>query len=136
MSMIKNLLLSVITSTALICGASSVALASAASSDLQDVCKNNSNSALCVGYEKGLDASPSDNAMLKLFTRIINILFFAAGVLAVFMVILGGFKYVTSAGDAQKAASGRQTLIFALIGLVVVVVSRQLLLFVLERLLK
>ena len=134
--MIKAFLLSFITSIAFICGASPVALASAASSDLQGVCQNNSSSALCAGYEKGLDASPSDNAMLKLFTRIINILFFVAGVLAVFMVILGGFKYITSGGDAQKATSGRQTLIFSLIGLVVVVLSRQLLLFVLERLLK
>ncbi len=134
--MLKAFLLSALIAITSFVGASPAVLATAASDDLQSVCQTSPNSSLCTGYNKGEDAQVGDNAVLKLLKRITNILFFAAGVLAVFMVIYGGFKYITSAGEAQKAASGRQTLVFALIGLVVVVVSRQLLLFVLDKLLK
>jgi len=133
--MIKSLILSFI-SIFIAVAIPSTVFAAGASEDLQSVCNNNPNSSLCTGYKEGEDVQANDNAVLKLLKRIISILLFAAGALAVLMVIYGGFKYVTSAGEPQKAASGRQTIIFALVGLVVVVVSRQLILFVLDRLLK
>ena len=131
----KSLILSFI-SIFIVVAIPSTVFAASASEDLQSVCNSNPNSSLCTGYKQGEDVQENDNAVLKLLKRIISILLFVAGVLAVFMVIYGGFKYVTSGGEPQKAASGRQTIIFALVGLIVVVVSRQLILFVLDRLLK
>lgn len=105
----------------------------AANDDLEAICAANPSSALCSGYTGA--KNNSENPTLKLLRNVTNILSFFAGVLAVFFVIYGGFKYITSSGDPQKAASGRQTLIYALIGVIVVVISRQLILFVLNRLL-
>lgn len=115
---------------------SPLALAASAQEDLSLVCQNNPGSSLCKGYNQGSEATPGDNAVLTLIKRIINILSFIAGSLAVFMVIFGGFKYITSVGEPQKAASGRQTILYALIGIVVVVVARQLILFAVDRLIK
>ncbi|MEZ6330416.1 MAG: hypothetical protein R3B12_00110 [Candidatus Saccharimonadales bacterium] len=114
---------------------SPLAMAASATEDLTEVCKNNPSSSLCKGYDKGSDADPGDNAILVLIKRIINILSFVAGALAVFMVIFGGFKYITSAGEPQKAATGRQTILYSLVGLVVVVLANRLILFAIAKLL-
>ena len=115
---------------------SSYAFAASASDDLKTVCASNPSNALCAGYSKGEAAKSGDNALLDTIGKIIDIMSYIAGILAVIMVIYGGILYVTSAGEPQKAANGRQTIIYSLIGAVVVVVSAQLVLFVLARLFK
>ena len=104
----------------------------ATTDELEAACQGN-NSALCVNYRDGKNDATTDNAVLKLLKNVTNILAYLAGVLAVIFVMLGGFKYITSGGDSQKAASGRQTLMYALVGLVVVIFSWQLILFVLSK---
>lgn len=52
---------------------------------------------------------------------ILNIAYGIAGGIAALMVVIGSFKYVTSAGDPQKASSALNTIIYALVGLVVVI---------------
>ncbi len=46
------------------------------------------------------------------------------GVVAVLMIIFGGYKYITGAGDTNKYAEARKTIIYALVGLVLVAVSQ------------
>jgi hypothetical protein len=132
----KGLLLSFLSTIVAFMMISPSVLAASAQEDLTEVCQKNPSSSLCKGYKQGEEATPGDNAMLTLIKRIINILSFVAGALAVFMVIFGGFKYITSAGESQKAASGRQTILYALIGIIVVVLARQLILFAVDRLIK
>lgn len=105
-----------------------------AADNLQQICNegDNKNSALCAGYTSSKPDS-KENPLLKLLRNITDILSYLAGALAVIFVMVGGFKYITSAGDPQKAASGRQTLTYALIGLIVVVLSRILILFILGK---
>ncbi len=64
-------------------------------------------------------------------TAAINILTIIAGIVTVVMVIVAGLKFVTSGGDASKVASAKNSLIYALIGLLVVVLSQTLVHFVL-----
>ena len=52
---------------------------------------------------------------------VINIALWAVGVLAVIMLIWGGIKYATSAGDANKVTSAKNTIMYAVIGLVVAI---------------
>lgn len=52
--------------------------------------------------------------------NIVTILLILAGIVAVFMIIFSGFKFVTSSGDAKQAEGARKTLTFAVIGLIVV----------------
>ncbi len=53
-----------------------------------------------------------------------------AGFLAVIMIFVGGFKYVLAQGEADRAAAGRKTVINALIGLVIVIVSTRVITFI------
>ncbi len=55
--------------------------------------------------------------------QIINIMLGIAFAVAVIMVIYGGYQYITSAGNEEKATSGRQTILYALIGIVIIILS-------------
>ena len=58
---------------------------------------------------------------------------YLVGVAAIIMVILGAFKYVTSGGDTNKVTSAKNTIVYALIGLVVAVLAQILVRFVLTK---
>jgi hypothetical protein len=48
------------------------------------------------------------------------------------MLIYGGFKYITSGGDEQSTKSARDTIIYALVGLVIVAFAQIIVKFVLH----
>jgi hypothetical protein len=56
-----------------------------------------------------------------------------AGIAAVIMIIIAGLKMITAQGDAGAIASARNTLIYALVGLVVVALAQFIVHFVLSR---
>ncbi len=58
-----------------------------------------------------------------LLQKIIKMLLQFAGAIAVVFIILGGFWYITSAGNGEQAEKGKNTLVNAVIGLVVVILS-------------
>jgi len=55
-----------------------------------------------------------------LITNGLNIVYFIVGIVAVVMIIMAGYSYMTANGDSGKASKGMRTIIFAAIGLVVV----------------
>lgn len=69
----------------------------------------------------------SPNNFVGEFKRIaffaINIILLIAGVLAVLFLLWSGLKYITSAGDPEKAKSARAGIINAVIGIVIVVAA-------------
>lgn len=69
------------------------------------------------GSEKGLLAK---NGIVK---KILNLLSWITGFLAAVYVIVGGFKVITSNGDSDSVAAGRKMIIYALVGIVVVISS-------------
>lgn len=56
-------------------------------------------------------------------TRVIQILLYFAAIVAVIMAIVGGYQVMTAAGNETQAVNGRKTLINAIIGLVIVILS-------------
>ena len=64
--------------------------------------------------------------------QVINIISVFAGAVAVVMIIVGGFRYVTSAGNAESAKSARSTLLYALIGLVIIAMAQIVVQFVIQ----
>lgn len=70
------------------------------------------------------------NGLLKKITSIIALI---AGIAAVIVIIIGGFQYITSAGDPQKTSGARSMILGAIVGLVIIVAAESILLFVLSR---
>ena len=74
-------------------------------------CSGNSSSPVC--------QSNSSNGATNLIKTIVNTLLFVVGVLAVIMIIVAGISYTTSAGDASKITRAKNTLTYAIVGLVI-----------------
>ncbi len=66
-------------------------------------------------------------------TTTINILSLAVGIIAVIMLIVGGFKYITSGGDSGKVTSAKNSIVYAVIGLVIVALAQIIVQFVLTK---
>jgi hypothetical protein len=62
----------------------------------------------------------------------LQITFGVIGAIAVIIIILAALRYVTARGNPQEAASARQTIIFALVGLVIAVSAEAIVTFVLK----
>lgn len=58
-----------------------------------------------------------------LFATIVYYAFLFAGVVAVVLIIWAGIKYIRSGGDQKQVQGARQTLTYAIIGLVLVLSS-------------
>lgn len=76
-------------------------------------------------------SSNGDKAINTLGHTIIQIFSIIVGFISVVMVIIGGLRYITANGDSSAAASARSTIVYALIGLVVVAIAQVLVHFVL-----
>jgi len=61
---------------------------------------------------------------------IIDILMTVAGVVGVIFVIVGGFKYVTSTGTPEKVSNAKNTILYAVVGVVVAIVASQIVGFI------
>jgi hypothetical protein len=73
------------------------------------------------------------NAVNSVLVKAVDLAAVIAGVVATIFVIVGGFLYITSAGDPAKAEKARSTIIYALVGLLVAAVARGIVVFVLGR---
>ena len=74
----------------------------------------------------------SESRFNKILEDIINIFSIIVGIIAVIMIIFGGFKYITSAGNQENIKSAKQTLIYAILGLVIVALAQVIVRFVLN----
>ncbi|GAC1369606.1 MAG: hypothetical protein NVSMB39_1590 [Candidatus Saccharimonadales bacterium] len=71
-----------------------------------------------------------------IFQTIANVLIFLVGAIAVIYLIIGGLRYVTSGGDAKAVSAAKDTILYAVIGIVVAVISFALVSFVISSLAK
>lgn len=93
-----------------------------------DVCNDNtSESAAC---ESGQDPITGSDGIFSRITRLIALI---GGIIAVIMIIIGGFLYVTSGGDSGKIKTARDTIIYATIGLVVIALAQSIIVFIINR---
>lgn len=65
---------------------------------------------------------------------IINTLSLVVGVVAVFMIIVGGLRYVTSGGSDTSVTGAKNTILYAVIGLIIVAMAQFIVRFILNRL--
>jgi Type IV secretion system pilin len=66
-----------------------------------------------------------------IFTTITNTLLFVIGALSVVMIIIGGLRYVISGGNATTVSAAKNTILYAIIGLIVAFLAYAVVNFVL-----
>ncbi len=65
-----------------------------------------------------------------IFTKVSNTAMYLIGALCVLMLVFGGFKYVLSGGDAAKVTTAKNTILYAIVGVVVAIIAYALIDFV------
>jgi len=103
-------------------------------------------SALCSGATNGLgDVSTvaqsnncsggksADQTINDATSLVINLFSAIVGIIAVVMIIIGGVKYVTSGGSSEKTTSAKDTILFAVVGLIIVAIAQIIVKFVLHK---
>lgn len=68
-----------------------------------------------------------------LLTDIINVFSVIVGIVAVIMIIYAGFRYITSGGADAKIKDAKNTVLYAIIGLVIVALAQLIVKFVLNK---
>lgn len=78
----------------------------------------------------GVGGTGGENLSVSL-KNIINTILFVLGAVAVIMIIIGGFRYVLSAGDSSAITAAKNTIFYAVIGLVIAILAYAIVNFVL-----
>lgn len=92
-----------------------MALAIAAPSFLKEL-------AAILGWTNVVDASNSiagAQSFTQIATKVLNFLLSIVGIIAIIMLVFGGFTYLTSAGDENRAETGKKIVTYAVIAITV-----------------
>lgn len=76
----------------------------------------------------------ADNPVNKTLGSLVTLISFIAGSVAVLIIIWAGFQFIIGNGDPAKIAKARQTILYAVIGLVVIISSNLIVQFVVSKL--
>lgn len=79
------------------------------------------------------DTTTGTQKIQSIVTLIVNLFSIVVGIVAVIMIVVGGFKYITSGGDSGNITSAKNTIVYAVIGLVIVALAQFLVKFVLNK---
>ena len=126
MQNIKNLLLSASLSLALLFNLTPILVSAQTPKDAiqKGVCD--------ASGQTPCDSGTATKSLDDTITNVINILSVIVGIVAVLMLIYGGFRYITSAGDTARVASAKNTILYAIIGLIIVALAQVIVRFVLK----
>jgi len=138
--MIQKLKLLILSMSSLFIMAAPLALSASVSAAPID--QNSINGNLCAGSNGDLSGNANNSncsgnqatsRVSDLITTIINIISAVVGIIAVIMIIVAGLRYVTSGGKEEGVKNAKNTILYAIIGLVVVALAQLIVHFVLNQ---
>lgn len=95
---------------------------------------------MALSVQEGAEAARADGMPENLvgvdgvFTRITNIALYIIGAISVVMLVWGGLRYILSGGDSKKITDAKNTILYALLGLIVAFLAYAIVNFVLNAL--
>lgn len=98
--------------------------------------QNTISDKVCDGFKStgdnltSCDDTGDENSFAGLAKKIINIFSIVVGAVSVIMIIIGGFRYIISGGDSNGVSGAKNTIMYAIIGLVVVLFAQVIVRFV------
>lgn len=72
------------------------------------------------GADQPVNLFGGDNGV---FSKISSVLLFIVGAIAVIMIVIGGLRYVISGGDASQVQAAKNTILYALVGVIVAIIA-------------
>jgi len=101
----------------------------------------NIQSGLCTGANLEFTDNPTSSCssgdatqhINNIVHTIVNLLSALVGIVAVIMIIVGGLRYITSGGNDTSVTSAKNTILYAIIGLIIVAFAQVLVRFTLAK---
>lgn len=90
-----------------------------------------------LGIDEGAGAAQGDDQQADLFGNdgvfrtITNVLLFLIGAVSVIMLIIGGIRYTVSGGDSSAVTAAKNTILYAIVGIIVALLAYAIVNFVL-----
>ena len=109
-----------------------VAAPVAVSADIAGQVCSGANAAAGEGSGCNEGISGTETGIKALARNIVNIFSIIIGVIAIIFILYGGFKYITSGGDSNNVSAAKNTIIYAIIGLVIVALAQVIVHYVLN----
>ncbi len=78
---------------------------------------------ICLPAPSNSNGIAGARSVNELILRVINVLLAIAAVIAVLYLVIGGYRYVTSAGSEKAAGEARKIITNAIIGLIVIILA-------------
>jgi len=79
---------------------------------------------------KGSDQVANLFGNTGIFSTITNTLLFILGAISVIMIIIGGLRYVISGGDSAAVTAAKNTILYAIVGVIVAILAYAIINFV------
>lgn len=95
---------------------------------------------MALTIQEGAEAARAEGMPAELigpegvFTKFTNIALGIIGALSVIMLVWGGLRYILSGGDSKKVTDAKNTILYAIIGLIIAVLAYAIVNFVLNTL--
>lgn len=94
--------------------------------------------AMALTVQEGAQAARADDMPAELvgvdgiFTQISNTILYVVGIISVVMLVWGGLRYIISGGDSKKVTDAKNTILYAIIGLIISILAFAIVNFVLN----
>ena len=82
----------------------------------------------------GGDEQQNRRPLAQIVREVVNVVLFVLGAVAVIMIIIGGFRYVVSGGDSSSVTAAKNTIFYAVIGLIIAILAYAIVNFVVNSL--
>ena len=130
MNRIKRILLTTAAALGLVMPLAAPAMVSAADTNVS----GNLNCGAALDFDgSDCDNSTAGTDVDNLVTSVINIISLVVGVVAVIMIIIGGLRYITSGGESGSVTGAKNTIMYAIVGLIVVALAQVIVRFVVNK---
>lgn len=100
-----------------------------------EVCSSGSggDSSVCQSQVVTSDPVSGTGGVINRVTRLIA---YAAGAIAVIVIIISGIRFATSHGDPQSVNNAKNTILYAVIGLMVIIIAQSIIIYVVNEIYK
>ena len=82
---------------------------------------------------KCISTDKNEKTLTTQIKEVVNVLLFIIGAVAVIMIVIGGLRYTISNGDSGQITSAKNTILYAVVGLVVAMLAYAIVNFVVDR---
>ena len=100
----------------------------------EDLCKSTPNAEVCQGRTEQQDTKTNTiYGPNGIVTKAAQLFVILVGIASVVVIVLGGLQYIMSTGDPGKISKAKDTILYAVIGVVVAVLAQAIVVYVLKK---